>query len=124
MNEIRPHCPLTFAVKAISGKWKLLILNALTAGPKRFGELRRECENITEKMLTSQLKELERDELIHREVFAQVPPKVEYSLTPLGHELNAVFDPLYKWGVKYMQQTKPDQLHLIDQFFQAKQQTK
>jgi DNA-binding HxlR family transcriptional regulator len=114
MNEPKGHCPLTIAVKVISGKWKLFILSILSNGEvKRYGEIRNTCENITEKMLTSQLRELEKDGIVFRKVYAQVPPKVEYSLTDLGQKLCLIFDPLYEWSVDYIKEIRPDQLHLI-----------
>ncbi|KIX21309.1 hypothetical protein SY27_09985 [Flavobacterium sp. 316] len=116
MKEPKLHCPLTFAVKAISGKWKLFILSVLSNGDtKRYGEIKRDCENITEKMLTSQLRELENDDIINRKVYAEVPPKVEYSLTERGKKLCLIFDPLYEWGVDYIKDIKPDQAYLLNQ---------
>jgi DNA-binding HxlR family transcriptional regulator len=107
MRDPKLHCPLTFAVKAVSGKWKLYILSLLSDGaPKRYGEFKNTCENLTEKMLTSQLRELERDGIISRKVFPEVPPRVEYSLTELGRKLMPVFDLLYVWGVDYMKENK------------------
>ena len=119
MNGPREHCPLTFAVKVISGKWKLFILHSLINGTKRYGEIRKISDNLTEKMLTSQLRELEKDGIIHRKVYAQVPPKVEYSLTELGEKLCFLFDPLYKWGIEYVKKMKPDQVHLLTESEQA-----
>ena len=114
MRDPRLHCPLTFAVKAVSGKWKLYILSLLSDGaPKRYGEFKNTCENLTEKMLTSQLRELERDGIISRKVFPEVPPRVEYSLTELGKKLIPVFDVLYDWGVDYMKEKKLEELHLL-----------
>jgi DNA-binding HxlR family transcriptional regulator len=106
---------VTIAVKVISGKWKLFILSVLSNGEvKRYGEIRRTCENITEKMLTSQLRELEKDGIVFRKVYAQVPPKVEYSLTDLGKKLCHIFGPLYDWGVDYIKEVRPDQLHVLE----------
>lgn len=113
MKHPKETCPLTLAVKIISGKWKLFILNGLKDGPKRYGELRKICPNITEKMLTSQLKELQKDGIIKRKVYPQVPPKVEYSFTSIGEKLCFLFDPLYSWGVEYIKDVKPELLYLI-----------
>ena len=113
MKHPKESCPLTLAVKMISGKWKLFILNGLKSGPKRYGELRKICTNITEKMLTSQLKELQRDGIIKRKVYPQVPPKVEYSYTEIGEKLCFIFDPLYRWGIEYIQEVKPEQSYLL-----------
>lgn len=91
-------CPVTRAVRVIGGKWKLFIVYHLMSGTRRFGELQRLLPGITQQMLTAQLRELEADGIVSRKVYAQVPPKVEYSLTPLGRELEALTDRLAKWG--------------------------
>ena len=113
MKDPKDVCPSILAVKIISGKWKLFILIGLKNGPKRYGELRRFCTNITEKMLTSQLRELQKDGIIKRKAYPQVPPKVEYSFTEIGEKLSLIFDPLYDWGIEYIKEVKPEQLHLI-----------
>lgn len=95
-------CGLDAAVDVVGGKWKTLILWALSVKPRRFGELRRDVEGVSEKVLIQQLRELERDEIVHREVHQQVPPKVVYSLTPLGITLNAALEPLGRWGDEHM----------------------
>ncbi|WP_018349325.1 winged helix-turn-helix transcriptional regulator [Longispora albida] len=95
-------CGLDAAMNVIGGKWKALILWALHAEPRRFGELRRDLDGISEKMLIQQLREMECDGVVHREVFHQVPPKVEYSLTPLGQSLNAALLPLGLWGDEHL----------------------
>jgi DNA-binding HxlR family transcriptional regulator len=88
-------------LKILTGKWKILILYALCKGTKRFNELRRIIPNVTQRMLTAQLRELEEDAIIHRKVYAEVPPKVEYSLTEIGTALAPVFVELKKWGACY-----------------------
>ncbi|MEC5143143.1 helix-turn-helix domain-containing protein [Chitinophaga sp. 212800010-3] len=116
MRDPKLHCPLTFAVKAISGKWKLYILSLLSDGKvKRYGEFRNNFEHLTEKMLTSQLRELERDGIISRTVYPEVPPRVEYQLTELGKKLCKVFDVLYDWGVEYMKERKQEELVRLEQ---------
>lgn len=92
-------CPVEAALDMIGGKWKAVILFRLFEGTKRFNELRRLHPNITQRMLTNQLRELERDGLVHREVYPQVPPKVEYSLTPEGRTLKPVLLALKRWGM-------------------------
>ena len=104
MGEARPYsCGLDAAVDVIGGKWKALILWELHTGVRRFGELRRALEGISEKMLIQQLRELEADGLVHREVYREVPPRVEYSLTELGESLNEALKPLGDWGEAHME---------------------
>src|SRR5581483_2533983 len=96
-------CPAEVTLAVIGGRWKILILWHLFQKVKRFSELRRDIGGITQKMLTEQLRELERDGVIHRKVYPQVPPKVEYSLTPLGESLKPVVDAMAAWGLQQMQ---------------------
>lgn len=91
-------CGLDAAVAVVGGKWKPLILWALHEKTRRFGELRRNVRGVSEKMLTQQLRELESDGVVHREVYREVPPRVEYSLTSLGRSLNDALLPLGDWG--------------------------
>ncbi|MGM1059798.1 winged helix-turn-helix transcriptional regulator [Saccharothrix sp. Mg75] len=92
------HCGTDAAMDVIGGKWKVVILWALDQRPCRFGELRRELGGVSEKVLAAQLRELEEDGVVRREVFDEVPPRVEYSLTPRGLSLNAALAPLGEWG--------------------------
>ncbi len=91
-------CPVEFTLSVIGGKWKGILLYHLIDGPKRSNEFRRICPNITQRMLTLQLRELEEDGIIHREVYQQVPPKVEYSLTDLGQTLTPIILQMKQWG--------------------------
>jgi DNA-binding HxlR family transcriptional regulator len=99
------NCGIGPAFEVIGGKWKGMILWELNAGAQRFGELRRRIgtagANVSEKMLIQQLRELELDGLVSRKVYAEVPPRVEYSATPLGQSLNAALGPLADWGERY-----------------------
>lgn len=90
----------------LSGKWKILILFALLEGTKRFNELRRLIPGATQRMLTSQLRELEAQQVIVRTVFAQVPPKVEYALSDIGKTLTPILTALKKWGVCYLEKVR------------------
>ncbi|MWA10421.1 winged helix-turn-helix transcriptional regulator [Streptomyces sp. BA2] len=96
-------CGLDAAIDIMGGKWKGLILFALDEGPLRFGELRRAVPGISERMLILQLREMENSGLVHREVFHQVPPKVEYSLTEFGQSLSTAMMPLGEWGEEHME---------------------
>ena len=87
--------------KLLSGKWAILILYALSQGPKRFGELQREVD-ITQATLSTQLKTLEQEGLVHRELYPEVPPRVEYSLTAIGEEFRPVLESIEVWGKQYI----------------------
>ena len=95
-------CPVEAALGVIGGKWKPLILYQLLQGTKRFGELQRSIPAVTRHMLTTQLRELERDGVVHRQVYAEVPPRVEYSLTKFGQDLEPVLLSLLSWGEQYI----------------------
>lgn len=96
--DCSPGCSVEAAIGLIDGKWKSVILFHLMAGTLRFGELRRHLANVTPRMLTNQLRELEDDGLIERKIYAQVPPKVEYSLSPLGRSMEPILRALKAWG--------------------------
>jgi DNA-binding HxlR family transcriptional regulator len=97
---------LDTAIDVVGGKWKVLILWSLGEGAKRFGELKRAVEGVSEKMLIQHLRELERDEIVHREVHNVVPPKVEYSLTPFGESLLTALGPLGAWGCEHKERVE------------------
>jgi DNA-binding HxlR family transcriptional regulator len=103
-NHNRLTCEVESTLKVIGGRWKVLIIRELMAGVKRFGELQRSLNGITQKMLSQQLRELEEDGIIHREVYPQIPPKVEYSLTLLGESLKPILYAMHEWGIKYSSQ--------------------
>lgn len=94
-------CPMVLVHKLVSGKWKILILWYLTSGSLRFSEIKRKLPDVTQKMLTNQLRSLEEDGLIHREVYPVIPPKVEYSLTDLGNKMIPLLEEMYSFGVEY-----------------------
>lgn len=100
-----PNCPVTKAVKTLDGKWKLHLIYHLMDGTKRFNELQRAVPGITQQMLAAQLRQLEADGIVSRVVYPQVPPKVEYSLTPLGQQLKTVTDALAAWGTSLQSQS-------------------
>ena len=96
------RCPVEATLELIGGKYKALILWHLSDGKLRFNQLRSEIKGVTAKMLTQQLRELESSQLIHREVFPIIPPKVEYSLTELGRSLLPILVAMRDWGAEYM----------------------
>lgn len=96
-------CPMVSFHKIISGKWKILILWYLSNKPLRFSDLQRKLPDVTQKMLTTQLRSLEENKLINRKVYPTMPPKVEYSLSEIGKEMIPLLEDMYKFGVKYME---------------------
>ncbi len=99
-SEKKINCPVTATLELIGGKWKTIILYSLSSSTKRFGEIAVRIPNISRKVLTEQLKELENDGLILREHYKEIPPRVEYSLTDLGKSLSPVFHELEIWGTE------------------------
>lgn len=103
-------CPVEITLGIIGGKWKPLIIYYLMDGTKRFGELQRCMPEVTRRMLTKHLRELEDDGIVHREVYKEVPPKVEYSLTQFGRTLQPLLDMMVKWGFAYQEaHTDPEE---------------
>jgi DNA-binding HxlR family transcriptional regulator len=96
-------CGLEAALAVVGGKWKPIVLWHLADGPRRFGELRRLVTGISEKMLIQQLRQMEADGLVERTAYPEIPPRVEYSLTPLGESLNTALIPLGDWGEEHME---------------------
>lgn len=106
MIERLPDCPVETTLMLIGDKWKVLILRDLMDGTKRFGELKRSIGSIGQKVLTSQLRDMEQKGLVSRKVYAQVPPKVEYTLTELGKSMSPILDTLANWGTEYKHKMK------------------
>lgn len=100
-EQCKAFCPVETTLNLISGKYKLLIIYYLFDGKKRFNELQRAMSSITHRTLTLQLRDLERDKLVKRMVYAQVPPKVEYELSELGLSLKPIIEAMRLWGVEY-----------------------
>ena len=96
-----PACPVETTLTLISDKWKVLILRDLLPGTKRFGELKKSIGQVTQKVLTAQLREMEDSGLLTRKVYAEVPPRVEYTLTELGCSLKPILDAMWDWGDVY-----------------------
>lgn len=99
-----PACPVETTLMLIGDKWKVLILRDLMPGTKRFGELKRSIGNVSQKVLTAQLRDMEEKGLVNRKVYAEVPPRVEYSLTELGKSLKPILDAMSNWGEEYKAQ--------------------
>jgi DNA-binding HxlR family transcriptional regulator len=96
------NCPVTATMKVIGGKWKPILINCIYLdSPARFGEMKRKLKGITQTMLTAQLRELEKDGIINRKIYAEIPPKVEYTLTEFGATLKPIIQSLADWGIKH-----------------------
>lgn len=106
MKKDLPLCPVEITLLLIGDKWKVLILRDLINGTKRFGELKKSINSISQKVLTQQLRAMEEDGLVNRKVYAEVPPRVEYSLTEDGKSLKPILDTMSNWGKKYQQKAK------------------
>ena len=96
-----PACPVELTLLLISNKWKVLIIRDLLDGTKRFSELKKSINNISQKVLTSNLREMEENDLLTRKVYPEVPPRVEYKLTDIGYSLKTLLDDMDKWGTWY-----------------------
>ena len=102
--ENLPACPVETTLTLISDKWKVLILRDLLPGTKRFGELKKSIGHVSQKVLTAQLRQMEQSGLVNRKVYAEVPPKVEYSLTDVGYSLKPILDAMWTWGEEYQKE--------------------
>ncbi len=117
MDEKTFNCEKELTLAVIGGKWKMLIMWHLgKGGTKRFNELKALIPDITHKILVNQLRELEQDLIVHREVYPVVPPKVEYSLTAQGESLMPILDAMYKWGKDYMELINIDKTAIKESF--------
>ena len=104
-KEELPECPVATTVQLIGNKWKLLILRSLLVRPWRFNELQKSLEGISQKVLTESLRSMESDGIVIRTVYAEVPPRVEYSLSELGETLRPILDAMQAWGTDYKNNT-------------------
>ena len=100
-KEDLPACPVATTVQLIGSKWKLLILRNLLARPWRFNELKKDLQGISQKVLTDSLRSMEEDGLVTRRVYPEVPPRVEYSLSPLGESMRPIIAAMEQWGAAY-----------------------
>jgi DNA-binding HxlR family transcriptional regulator len=96
-----PDCPIERSVRVLDGKWTMLILRELFMGTRRFGELRDSLPGVSPKTLTERLRTMEAQGIVHRQVYPEIPPRVEYSLTPLGETFQPVIDALREWGTQW-----------------------
>ena len=110
--DVLPACPVETTLILIGDKWKILILRDLLQGTRRFGELKKSIGSVSQKVLTAKLRDMEENGLVHREVYAEVPPKVEYSLTELGQSLRPILDAMWKWGEEYKKEQPGAEIHL------------
>ena len=101
MKKELPECDVELTLMLISDRWKILIIRDLLTGTKRFGELKKSVHGISQKVLTAHLREMESDGLVNRKIYAQIPPRVEYSLTETGWSLKPVLDKMAEWGKDY-----------------------
>lgn len=106
MEKNLPACPVETTLMLISDRWKVLIIRDLMNGTKRFGELKKSIGNVSQKVLTSNLRSMEDSGLLTRKVYAEVPPRVEYTLTETGYSLKPVLDAMSKWGTEYKEKNK------------------
>lgn len=102
MSREQAVCPVEITLTLLGNKWKVLILRELFTGTKRFGALSRGVHGISQKMLTQQLRQMEADNLVQRKVYAEVPPRVEYSLTKVGRSLSPILEAMHRWGTEYL----------------------
>jgi DNA-binding HxlR family transcriptional regulator len=101
MGKNLPACPVETTLMLISDRWKVLIIRDLLEGTKRFGELKKSVGNISQKVLTANLRSMEENGLLTRKIYAEVPPRVEYTLTETGFSLKPVLDAMFSWGTEY-----------------------
>ena len=106
MKKELPACPVELTVGLIGDKWKILIIRDLLTGTKRFGELKKSITGITQKVLTTNLRQMESSGLVKRKVYPEVPPRVEYSLTETGLSLKPILDSMVEWGNEYKRKQK------------------
>ncbi|MGI6070933.1 MAG: winged helix-turn-helix transcriptional regulator [Blautia sp.] len=104
MEKNLPACPVETTLMLIGDKWKVLILRDLLSGTKRFGELKKSIGGVSQKVLTAQLRDMEGNGLLNRKVYAEVPPRVEYTLTALGYSLKPILDAMWTWGEGFQAQ--------------------
>jgi DNA-binding HxlR family transcriptional regulator len=119
-----PACPVETTLTLISDKWKVLILRDLMPGTKRFGELKKSIGHVTQKVLTAQLRQMEESGLLTRKVYAEVPPRVEYTLTELGYSLKPVLDAMRAWGEGYKNRLEGKAVQTVKEFLKKQTSVK
>lgn len=108
MKKELPACPVETTLMLISDRWKVLIIRDLLGGTRRFGELKKSIGSISQKVLTANLRSMEESGLLTRKVYAEVPPRVEYTLTETGYSLQPVLDAMVAWGTEYKKKNSPE----------------
>ena len=103
MEKMLPECPVETTLMLISDRWKVLIIRDLLDGTKRFGEIKKSVGNVSQKVLTANLRSMEESGLLTRKVYPEVPPRVEYTLTETGYSLKPILDAMVEWGTEYKQ---------------------
>jgi DNA-binding HxlR family transcriptional regulator len=101
MGDADQICGMSVAIDVVGGKWKMHLMWVLAEGPVRFGQIRRKLDGVSEKVLAENLRQMEASGVVHRELYPEVPPRVEYSLTPLGESLSEALKPLEEWGERH-----------------------
>ena len=119
MDMELPMCPVETTLTLISDRWKVLILRDLFCGTKRFGELKKSLAGISQKVLTANLRDMEAKGLLTRKAYAEVPPRVEYTLTPTGESLKPVLSAMFDWGMSYKRQNGSPSSELVDELGKA-----
>ncbi|MCJ7854761.1 helix-turn-helix transcriptional regulator [Lachnospiraceae bacterium NSJ-143] len=108
MDKKLPDCPVETTLTLISDRWKVLIIRDLMGGTKRFGEIKKSIGSVSQKVLTANLRSMEESGLLCRRVYAEVPPRVEYTLTETGYSLKPVLDAMWDWGMRYKSRENSD----------------
>ena len=108
MDKKLPDCPVETPLTLISDRWKVLIIRDLMGGTKRFGEIKKSIGSVSQKVLTANLRSMEESGLLCRRVYAEVPPRVEYTLTETGYSLKPVLDAMWDWGMRYKSRENSD----------------
>lgn len=114
MSKKQVFCPVEVTLEVIAGRWKVMAIHQLLEGPKRFNQLQRELKGVTHRTLTKQLREMEESGLVIRKDYGEIPPKVEYSLSPLGKSLKPILMAMHEWGEKHFLEVHSNKGNSVD----------